>query len=221
MLARVRQQINEAHGDRTAFRKMYLQEPDGCVPQEFIGDDLMSAIKDKFYWPFDAVRDQLEREFGTERCMWIHIDPTYEDTTYTLLTLENEHLLYTYCAKAWKFWWPDEDEMKKELLEWHQTARERYKFFAGQYVEKPGHKLYMADFELASGEYGQPFSHVFEARNPKDLERQISCYLKDYYDGGSRREGNVWFYCHDEVAVKLHGWEEVGDPMHVVRKLEV
>lgn len=221
MLAYVCRQINEAHGDRTAFRKMYLQEPDGCVPEEFIGDDLMSAIKDKFYWPFDAVRNQLEREFGSERCIWVNIDPTYDDTTNVVLHLDHAHLLYTYCAKAWKFWWPNENEMKNELLEWHRTARERYKFFAGQFVEKPGHKLYMADFELTSGEYGQPFHHVFEARDRKDLERQIERYLKDYYPGKVRREGNVWFYCDDEVAVKTYGWQEVSDPMQVVRRLKL
>ncbi|MGH7771439.1 MAG: hypothetical protein ACREQA_04310 [Candidatus Binatia bacterium] len=220
MLTHIRQRINEAHGDRSAFGRLYLEEPDGCVPEEFVGDDLMSAIKDKFYWPLDAVRNQLEREFGRERSMWIHIDPTYEDTTYALLTLEDEHLLHTYCAKAWKFWWPNEAEMKKELLEWHRIARERYKCFIGQYVETAGNKLYMVDFELTAGQYGQPFSHAFEARHGQDLERQIAHYLKDYYDGGSRREGNVWFYCGDEVAVRLRDWEEISDPMQVVRRLK-
>lgn len=87
--------------------------------------------------------------------------------------------------------------------------------------KKTGKRVYMADFELISSEYGQPFHHVFEARDEKDLELQIERYLKDYYPGRSRREGNVWFYCHDEVAVKIHSWEEVTDPMQVVRWLKV
>ena len=54
MLSHMRKQVNDWHGARDAFRKLYLEDPHGCVPKEFSGEELLYAIKGKFYWPFDA-----------------------------------------------------------------------------------------------------------------------------------------------------------------------
>lgn len=54
MLSHMRKQVNDWHGARDAFRKLYLEDPHGCVPKEFGGEELLYAIKGKFYWPFDA-----------------------------------------------------------------------------------------------------------------------------------------------------------------------
>lgn len=105
---------------------MYLKDPHGCVPEEFLGDDLLYAIKGKFYWPFDAVRTQLEKEFGSDRSMYIYVDPCYDDTTYALLTLQNEHVLLSYGSKPWTFWWKSEAEMRQDLRRWYRSARARY-----------------------------------------------------------------------------------------------
>lgn len=126
MIARVRKVINVWHGQRDAFRKMYLEDPKGCVPEEFIGDDILYAIKGKFYWPFDAVRAQLKKEFGDDRSMYIYVDPCWDDTTYSLLTLGNEYLLLSYGSKPWTFWWENEQDMKKDLEIWYEIARGRY-----------------------------------------------------------------------------------------------
>lgn len=126
MLAHVRKMTNETYDRRDAFRKMYLEEPNGCIPDELMGEELLYDVKNKFYWPMDAVRVQLEKEFGTEQSMWVYVDPTYEDTTWALLTLDNRHVLLTYCEKAWKFWFEGEAEMRKELRQWYRKAKERY-----------------------------------------------------------------------------------------------
>lgn len=132
LLSHVRKRVNECYYREDAFRKMYLEEPDGCVPEDLIGDDLLSDIKNKYYWPVDAVRDQLEREFGRDPPMWIYVDPSYEDSTWALLTLDNRHILLTHCQKPWQFWFESEAEMRKELLEWYRSAQRRYRQVTAQ-----------------------------------------------------------------------------------------
>jgi hypothetical protein len=126
MLRCTQKQVNEWHSRRDAFRKLYLQDPKGCVPEEFIGDDILYAIKGKFYWPLNAVREQLEKEFGSDPPMWVYVDPCYDDTTYALLTLGNELVLFSYGSKPWTFWWENEQDMKKDLEIWYEIARGRY-----------------------------------------------------------------------------------------------
>lgn|GEM_PF-2760422 len=136
LVSSVRREINNWHSSRQAFRKMYLQDPHGCVPDEFVGNDLLYSIKEKFYWPLNAVREQLEKEFGNEPPLWVYVDPCYDDTTYALLTLGNEHVLFSYGSKPWTFWWKSEAEMGKELRDWYKTSRARYQKFRSL-LERP------------------------------------------------------------------------------------
>lgn len=76
-------------------------------------------------------RAQLETEFGCDRHRWVYVDPCYDDTTYALLTLENEHVLLSYGSKPWTFWWKSESELRDDLGRWHQSAVERYRKFVG------------------------------------------------------------------------------------------
>lgn len=115
---------------------MYLQDPNGSVHPDLTGDDLLYSIKEKFYWPFDAVRSQLEKEFGNDRSMYIYVDPCWDDTTYALLTFQNEHVLFSYGSKPWTFWWDSEAEMRNDLKDWYEKARERYRKFAGLPAKK-------------------------------------------------------------------------------------
>lgn len=65
-----------------------------------------------------------------------------------------------------------------------------------------GKKLYLATFELISGEYGQIFYQAFYVRDENRLENKMHKYLKDYY--GKRNntcmEGNVYYYFNGEVC---------------------
>ena len=85
----------------------------------------------------------------------------------------------------------------------------------------PGEKLYLATFELISGQYGQFFYQAFYARNKKNLENQIHKYLKNYYDRGNNTgiEEKTYYYFHGEVAVKKHSWEEITSFEQLVNKL--
>jgi len=85
----------------------------------------------------------------------------------------------------------------------------------------PGEKLYLATFELISGQYGQFFYQAFYTRNKKNLENQIHKYLKNYYDTGNNTaiEEKTYYYFDGEVAVKNHGWEEITSFEQLVNKL--
>lgn len=88
-------------------------------------------------------------------------------------------------------------------------------------TNQKGQKLYLATFEFISGEYEQGFHRLLYAKNAKELDKQINKYLKDYYGAGNTSEidGNVYYYCHDEIAVKYCGWEEITDPQQIIDKL--
>ena len=85
----------------------------------------------------------------------------------------------------------------------------------------PGEKLYLATFELISGQYGQFFYQAFYARNKKFLENQIHRYLKNYYDKGNNTgiEEKTYYYFDGEVTVKNHGWEEIASYEQLINKL--
>lgn len=82
-------------------------------------------------------------------------------------------------------------------------------------------KLFLATFELFSGQYGQIFYKAFYARNEEKLQKEVHKYLLNYYDRGNVTEidGNVYCYFNGEVAVKQHGWEEITDFEQIVNRL--
>ena len=84
-----------------------------------------------------------------------------------------------------------------------------------------GKKLYLATFELISGQYGQIFYQAFYAGNEKTLENKIHKYLKNYYDKGNNTgiKDKTYYYLDGEVAVKNHGWEEITSFEQLVNKL--
>jgi hypothetical protein len=106
---------------------MYLEEPHGCVPEDLLGEELLSDVKSKFYWPMDAVRRQLAVVLGPNRPMFVYVDPSYEDATHAFLTLGDREILAACSCDAWKFWFEDESQMRTRLREWYKSAWERYK----------------------------------------------------------------------------------------------
>ncbi|MFZ3090088.1 MAG: hypothetical protein WA240_05615 [Nitrospirota bacterium] len=88
-------------------------------------------------------------------------------------------------------------------------------------ITSNGEKLYLAAFELFSGQYGQIFYKAFYARNEEKLQKEVHKYLRDYYDRGNVTEidGDVYCYFDGEVAVKQHGWEEITNLEQIVNRL--
>ena len=86
---------------------------------------------------------------------------------------------------------------------------------------KNGRRLYLATFELVSGEYGQIFKKAFYAKDTKHLEHMIHNYLFTYYGYGnlSKIKQGTYYYFGGEVAVKDHGWQRITSFKQLVNKL--
>ena len=84
-----------------------------------------------------------------------------------------------------------------------------------------GKKLYLATFELVSGEYGQPFVKTFYAKDEKSLEQEIHKYLFAYYGKGNtlKVENDIYYYFNGEVIVKDYGWQRITSFKQLVGKL--
>jgi len=105
----------EAHnrwGDdnpQETLEKLYLIDPNGaCMPDHFIGEDLLKEIENKYYYFFGAIRDEIEPYIE------IWISPSYEDDTTTLMVLEDKLLLKDH-KKPWNFWFESEEALMEEM----------------------------------------------------------------------------------------------------------
>lgn len=99
----------------TALREMYLEDPNGCVPEAYLGDDVNKNIYDKFYVVLDAVREEVGVD-GID----IYIDVSYESDTVFIMTCGNR-VLYKGYSKAWGFWWETLDDLEEYV---YQVYRE-------------------------------------------------------------------------------------------------
>lgn len=92
------------------LREMYLTDLNGaCMPYDFIGEDILIEIENKFYFFLGAIRDELP-EYEIE----IYVTPSYEDTTSYLMILEDKLLLKDY-QKAWHLWFESEEKLMDEM----------------------------------------------------------------------------------------------------------
>ncbi|GEM_PF-2660127 len=109
--------------------RIYLEPQDSCLPDEFIGDELLYSIQSKFYEFFVSITQALEKDFlepqsggGTWISIWI--DPSYDDETYVLVTFQSVVLLL-YGRKAWNFSWPSVVDLKKEMADIYYGMRDK------------------------------------------------------------------------------------------------
>ena len=115
---RIRRETNDEYayfspGESDVFRTLYLTESDRCLPDHFIGDDLLRDIRAIYAQVFDGLREELRDRLGL-RGLWLAIDPSYEDLTFTVLCT-HEQVLMLHWSKAWNFFWPDEEAMAADL----------------------------------------------------------------------------------------------------------
>src|SRR6058998_2988969 len=70
LVDRIRQAVNEQwqeidSADRVdAFTSLYLRPRDRCVPEWFLGDEILDDIMDLYHYPLAAVRDELAERQG-------------------------------------------------------------------------------------------------------------------------------------------------------------
>jgi hypothetical protein len=127
--------------DTEYFKTLYMDEPEGCVPEVCLGDDLAMDIIDKVHHPHRFVGDVLIDEFGPmrEACYtdnntgelailpdWIAVvtQPDYMDGTMVVMYLYNRmELLYHNCFKMWHYYFPTMEELGKELREIYESCK--------------------------------------------------------------------------------------------------
>lgn len=64
MLRDLKEEANNRWGDdnpQETLEKLYLTDTNGaCMPDHFIGEDLLKEIENKYYYFFGAIRDEIE-----------------------------------------------------------------------------------------------------------------------------------------------------------------
>ncbi len=118
----------EDKGD-VLVKKLYLEPQEGCVPDEFIGEELLYAVKSKYYAFFSVIRDEVQKEYLEKKKIhrpWISIviDPSFEDVTYVVMTFQAA-LLYEHQSKAWNFNFSSVPDLKKVMADSFYETRDR------------------------------------------------------------------------------------------------
>ena len=123
-------------------RKLYLEDQAGCVPDEILGEELLYAIKSKYYEFFAVIKDRLQKEYIEKKkirhhCISIFVDQSFEDTTAVVITFRDAEL-FEHTSKAWNFIWPSLAELQKEMTDtfYQMQARLNQYFLEGLRYEK-------------------------------------------------------------------------------------
>jgi len=119
----------EDGGANTLVRKLYLAPQEGCIPDEFIGEDLLLDIRAKYYDYFSVITEALEKDFlekqgAIQEWFSIWIDPCYEDATSVLVTF-SDFVVLTHSSKPWNFHWQSNQEIKQELADLYYRMKKR------------------------------------------------------------------------------------------------
>lgn len=122
-------EVKKEEEGEVLIRELYLEPQKGCVPEEFIGEELLYAIKSKYYQFFEAIRVKLQAEYLEKKKVhhpWISIlvDPTFEDTTWVLVMFQKA-VLFEHQSKAWNFAWGSVAELQKEMADIYYEMRDR------------------------------------------------------------------------------------------------
>jgi hypothetical protein len=96
-------------------QNMYFENPSGCVPTEYLGEDVMNDIHTKFYYPlaflvwcFQKMHPELNKD-----SLLITIDPSYDCATNFILHLfEQKITLLQGSWNAWSFWFKSEADFE-------------------------------------------------------------------------------------------------------------
>ncbi len=131
IMERIRHEVNDPDGPfftgddgEDVFAALYLSERDGCIPDRFIGDDLLNDIRTMYYAVLDGVREELRARLQLREFLSVLVDPSYEDTTEFVMMTSEQVLLFGG-SKAWHFYWDSEEAMAEELEDWYRGAASR------------------------------------------------------------------------------------------------
>ncbi len=104
-----------------ALRDIYLTDPKGnCFNENFVGDDVLIDIQEKFYCYLDAIRNEFE-DF-----IEIYVMPSYEDITVYFMIYKDK-LVFRDSCKAWNFWWGTEEELAESMYDIYREILASYR----------------------------------------------------------------------------------------------
>lgn len=113
MLRTLKAEADNRWGDgdnsQDALIKIYLTNLKGaCMPDDYIGEDLMKDLYAKSNFFYKAIRDEINPEID------IWIEPDYDDATTTLMVLDDK-VLYKDHTKPWNFWFESEEALEDAM----------------------------------------------------------------------------------------------------------
>lgn len=130
IVGRIRREANDEYAyfsgreGEAVFATLYLTQRDVCLPEHLIGDDVLTDIHAMFAQVFSAVGDELLERIGRRERILLAVEPSYEDSTFSVLCTE-ERVLMLHWSKAWHFYWPGEDAMADDLGRIYEEAATR------------------------------------------------------------------------------------------------
>ena len=142
IVERIRSEANNEYGyfsgreGEDVFQTLCLTERDRCIPDHLTGDDLLLDIRAMYCQVFDGLREELRERLGLQEFLWLAVDPSYEDSTFSVLCTD-EQVLMLHWAKAWNFYWPDEETMAADLGRIYEEAAKRL-HGAAERQDEPG-----------------------------------------------------------------------------------
>lgn len=92
-----------------------------CYPEDYIGENILNDIIDKFYYPLQYLKETVEKKHPElNGQIYIIVMPNYEGCTYYTMHTETKVLL-TDGEKPWNFSFDSE----KEFDEWAEQTLNR------------------------------------------------------------------------------------------------
>lgn len=127
ILNRLREQMANYYGKDEVNERlewMFCQER-GCVPDEWVGDDLSQDIIKMFKIVWEAVLGEVAERTRLPEYMFVAVvEPSWEDTTWNALIFNPWHdpkyptiVLHFHSVKAWHFLWDSLEDMVADLEE--------------------------------------------------------------------------------------------------------
>ena len=110
----------EKNVDKEYYQKVYIKSKGCCVPDEYIGDDLLGSIWKKFCHPLYIVSCKVFDDRGLKNESQIVIDPQYENETNALLIYQ-KRVLYHLCENAWNYNFDSQDDFETHLRDMYDS----------------------------------------------------------------------------------------------------